>query len=283
MTSTSHKMKAAGIALAAYGIFSMADAIVKLQSESYPLAQVTFMIEALSALILFVHAAATGTIRNLYPREPGFTYFRALLLAVETALIYYAFSTIPLPEVYVLAFLVPVFVALISFLFLKERLSLTAAFGVALGFAGVVVALRPSAGCLQLGHFAAIASAFLFAITLVMVKRAHPHESNQALTLSPCLLLGASCLIHMLFTGEWRPLTLYSFLVFLAGSLAVVGASILLIRAFRLGEPSLVAPTQYSQILWGTLLSYMLFQTGLDIYTVAGAATIIVSGLLVLK
>jgi S-adenosylmethionine uptake transporter len=277
------KLKAALIGLASYATFTLADATVKLQSGAYPLAQVTLMLEISAALILLVVAAGSGRVKSVIPRQPVFTYLRALLLAIETAMIYYAFATIPMPEAYVLAFLSPIFVAVMSFLVFKERLTALAWAGVVLGFIGVIVALRPGAGGFMPGHLAAIGSSILFSITLLMVKKAHPDESNTALAFAPALLLAVGATAYLAYSGEWTPLTLPAAATFFAGGAAIVGGSMFLVRAFRLGEPSLVAPTQYSQIVWGTLISYLLFNTGIDAYTIAGAAIIIVSGLLVLK
>lgn len=282
-TVSAVKLKAALLGLASYGTFTLADATVKLQSSAYALAQVTLMLEISAAVILLAIAAASGRVKSVIPRQPGFTYLRALLLAIETALIYYAFATIPMPEAYVIAFMSPILVAVMSYLVFKERLTRIAWAGVVLGFIGVIVALRPGAGEFTAGHLAAIASACLFSVTLLMVKKAHPDESDTALAIAPALLLAIGAAAYLAYSGEWKPLTFAAAATFFAGGAAIVGGSMFLVRAFRLGEPSLVAPTQYSQIVWGTLISYLLFNTGIDAYTIAGAAIIIVSGLLVLK
>ena len=61
------------------------------------------------------------------------------------------------------------------------------------------------------------------------------------------------------------------------------GGHALLVRAFRVGEASVVAPFQYSQIIWGCLYGVLLFATPVELHTLAGAAIIILSGWLVLK
>ena len=85
-TVSAVKLKAALIGLASYGTFTLADATVKLQSGAYALAQVTLMLEISAAVILLAIAAASGRVKSVIPRQPGFTYLRALLLAIETAL-----------------------------------------------------------------------------------------------------------------------------------------------------------------------------------------------------
>jgi S-adenosylmethionine uptake transporter len=67
-----------------------------------------------------------------------------------------------------------------------------------------------------------------------------------------------------------------------AGTLGLAGHA-LLVRAFRLGEGSVVAPFQCRQIIWGCLYGVLLFAVPIDPYTITGAVIIIVAGWLVLK
>jgi S-adenosylmethionine uptake transporter len=274
---------AAVIALAAYAIFSGSDTIIKLLSTSVPLAEVTFLSSGLAASFMALQAILTGKATRLVPRFPAFTVTRAVILASETALIFYAFSRIPLTEAYVLAFLAPIFVALLAFIFLSERLSLLATLGVILGFVGVVIVLRPTSSPLELGHLAAIASAFLFAITLLMLKRAHLDESDLALAFTPLVILCFLALLVALWYDSIVALTWPSLAICLLGSFCMYVGNMLLVRAFRTGQPSVVAPFQYSQIFWGSLFSYLVFGVSVDVYTVVGAAVIVCSGFLVLR
>lgn len=69
----------------------------------------------------------------------------------------------------------------------------------------------------------------------------------------------------------------------IAAGAMMLGGHALLVRAFRVGEASVVAPFQYSQIIWGCLYGVLLFATPVEMHTLAGAAIIIFSGWLVLK
>lgn len=275
--------KAALIALASYAIFTGSDTIVKLLSAGLPLSQVTFISTGLAAIFIVLQAILTGKTTRLVPRFPVFTISRAVILAAETALIFYAFSQIPLTEAYVLAFLAPIFVALLAFLFLGERLSLLATLGVILGFVGVIIVLRPTSSPLEFGHFAAIGSAFLFAITLLMLKRAHLDESDLALAFMPLCILSLLALLTAFWFESFAAVSWSSLAIFLLGSFCMYAGNMLLVRAFRTGQPSVVAPFQYSQIFWGSLFSYLIFGATVDLYTIVGAAVIVCSGFLVLR
>lgn len=283
MHLNSDNIKAAAIATASYGIFVGSDTVVKLQSEGYPLSQTIFMVAGMACLFMALYCVVTGNPRRLIPIYPRFVIARGLILATNTAMFYYAVSLIPLADAYVIAFTGPIFVALLAFLFLGERLSRLATIGVVLGFVGVIIAMRPAGGTLGMGHAAAIGSAMLFSITLLMLRRVHHAESDLALAFVPLVIMAGVAFLIALFTGSIVPVTFDAFLVFALGGFCQFIANILLVRAFRLGTASVVAPFQYSQIFWGSLIGYLVFGATIDVYTVIGAAVIIGSGLLVLR
>lgn len=276
-------LRAALLVLLAFSAFSGTDALVKRLTESLPVPQVTAMITLVALLLVILAAAATGRAGALWPRHPGLAVLRAVLLAGDTLLIYYAFSALPLADAYVLAFLTPVLVALLAALFLHERLSRLAWLGVFAGFAGVIVALKPGETALTFGHAAALGSALLFALSLVLLRRAKAGESDLALVASVLVVLTLLSLATALAAGTFTAVTMgLSGLASLAGLLLFTG-HMLLVRAFRLGDASVVAPFQYSQILWGCLYGALFFGAPVESHTLAGAAIIILSGWLVLK
>ena len=279
----SSNLRAAGIVIAAFAVFSGTDALVKLLSADFRAPQVTFMITLCALFLVAGRAVFTRDVGALVPRQPGLALLRALLLAGDTLLIHYAFAALPLAEAYVLAFLTPILVAILAFAFLGERLSLVGWLGVLLGFAGVAVALRPGAVALNFGHAAAIGSALLFALSLVLLRKAKSNESDTALVATLLLVLTFSAFGVAMATGGFDPVTPHALaLAALAGVLLYAGHA-LLVRAFRIGDASVVAPFQYSQIVWGCLYGAMLFGAPVETYTIAGGIIIILSGWLVLK
>uniref|UniRef100_UPI003F497FD5 DMT family transporter n=1 Tax=Ensifer adhaerens TaxID=106592 RepID=UPI003F497FD5 len=279
----SSNRRGALLVLAAFFMFSATDAIVKIMAGTMPAPQVTFFVTIAALLLLLVHALATGRLRRLIPRQPSLAFWRALLLAFDTLLIHYAFAKLPLAEAYLIAFLTPILVAMLSFVFLKERLSRIGWAGVLIGFAGVVVALKPGVAPLNLGHLAAFGSAVLFALSLILLRRAKVTETDEALVASLLVVMTPVAFAVAAVSGEPAPLRLTDLGLSVAGGALMLGAHALLVRAFRDGEASVVAPFQYSQIIWGCFYGIFLFATPLELYTLLGAAIIILSGWLVLK
>lgn len=271
------------IAVMAFAVFSGTDALVKVLAIGVSAPQVTFMVTLIALVALIAYAAATGQLRLLLPRHPGLAFLRALFLATDTILIHYAFSVLPLADAYLLAFLTPLLVALMGFVLLGERLSTLAWIGVVVGFAGVAVALKPGLVVLNLGHLAALASAVFFALSLILLRRTKAQESDMALVASLLLVLTPVALAVAMTTGKVVPIDLTQMgLVILAG-LLLLGGHALLVRAFRVGEASVVSASQYSQIIWGCIYGFVLFAAPIELHTLLGAAMIAVSGWLVLQ
>lgn len=275
--------KGALIVLVAFFVFSATDAIVKIMAGTIPAPQVTFLITVAALILLLVHALVTGRVRRLIPRQPSLAFWRALLLALDTLLIHYAFARLPMAEAYLIAFLTPILVAMLSFVFLGERLSRIGWAGVLVGFAGVAVALKPGAAPLDLGHLAAFVSAVLFSLSLILLRRTKLAETDEALVASLLVVMTPVAFAVAAISGELAPLGLPDFGFAAAGGVLMIVGNALLVRAFRVGEASVVTPFQYSQIIWGCLYSLFLFSTPIEMHTLAGAAIIIFSSWLVLK
>lgn len=276
-------LRAILIVLLAFFIFSAADVSVKLLSEHVSVSQATFLITSAAFVMTLARGVIIGERRSLLPRYPAFALTRAALLAVDTLLIFYAFTRLSLSEAYMLAFLSPLLVAVLASLLLGERMSRLAWCGVILGFCGTVVALRPGIEPLNLGHAAAIASTLLFALSMVMLRRAKAAESDTALILTFMAMLAVLALATALIGGELLPLSGQDWVVVVVGGALMTGGHIGLVKAFRLGDASIVAPFQYSQIIWGCIYGLLVFGNPIEPWTLAGAAIIIISGLLVLK
>ncbi|WP_081162576.1 DMT family transporter [Ensifer aridi] len=276
-------VRAATLGFMAFAVFSGADVLVKLLAERFQVPQVTFMITIAALVLLSAYAGATGSIGSLLPRHPYLALMRALLLAVDTLLIHYAFSMLPLAEAYLLAFLTPLLVAILAFVLLGERLSPLAWSGVMIGFTGVAIALRPGIAPLNLGHAAAAASALAFALSLVLLRRAKTSESDLALVATLLVVLATAAFGASMIGRGLEAATATDLLAAGAAGLLLLGGHFLLVRAFRVGDASVVAPFQYSQIIWGGLYGALLFSAPIELHTIIGALVIVLSAWLVLK
>lgn len=276
-------LRAILVVLLSFSVFSGTDVMVKLMAAEVPVPQVTFLITAIALALSLAKGLLTGSARDLLPRFPALAVTRAVLLSVDTLLIYYAFARLPLSEAYMIAFTTPIMVAGLAALFLGERLSVLAWSGVLIGFAGVALALRPGVQPLNLGHAAAFGAALCFAFSLILLRRAKAAESDTALVVTLMTLLLVISGAVTLANGGFAPVSAHGWLLAVAGGVLLFGGHILLVRAFRMGDASVIAPFQYSQIIWGCLYGLLVFDTPVEPFTIAGAVIIIFSGWLVLR
>lgn len=282
MNSQTHNLRAASLAFIAFTAFSGADTIVKTLSARIGVYETTFFLSLFALVFLAGQSLMRGQGRQLLPVYPKLAFGRAVLLSMNTLLIYYAFASLPLAEAYVLGFLSPILVAVVAFIMVGERLSLRGWLGVVLGFAGVVWVLQPGAAPLSAGHVAALGSALFFAVAQVMLRRAKADESDRALVVAlmavQACLAGLLTLYYGVAALQWQDAALAA----LGGGL-IAFAQTMIVKAFRLGSAAVVAPVQYSQIFWGLFYGALLFNAPVEMHMLTGAAIILISGWLVLR
>lgn len=146
-----------------------------------------------------------------------------------------------------------------------------------MGLIGVLIVLRPGTQPLSLGHLAALIGAVGSSTAAVIVRKLGRSERPLVLIMWP--MLGNFVLTGASLGLEYRPMELPH--LALTGVIAALGltAGFLLIQAYRMSEAALVAPMQYSQILWATAYGWFLFGEALDTPTLVGATIIIASGI----
>jgi len=267
-------------ALAAFTIFSCADAGVKWLSATHSIFQIIFM----QSLFAFIPVAALvmreGGLKALRPRHPWLVAARALLLAIDMVFVFYAFSRLPLADAYTMLFTAPMLVTALSVPLLGEHVGWRRWSAVAVGFGGVLVVLRPGFAELNLGHVAALASSSFFALSLIVARRIGNSETGSTLLVSMMVAL-------LLISGPILPSVYVSSgatdLAMLAGLGLLMGLGHLgLIYALRLAPSAVVAPFHYTQIVWAVIFGLLLFGDRPTVWVIAGSIIIIASGLYIL-
>lgn len=273
-------VRGAAFALLGMGIYATHDVIIKHLGGIYPAFQNLFFASLLSLPMmtaLMLNDESGGTLR---PAHPAWLALRTACIVVAGVTNFYAFSVLPLAQVYVLLFMQPLLVTILSIPILGERVGAHRWGAVALGLIGVLIVLRPGQAHLGLGHLGAATGAVCGATASVILRRIGKDERTETLILWP--MLGNLLLTGALLTTDYRPMELNH--LAMTGIIAVLGliAGFLMILAYRSGEAGVVAPMQYSQILWATFYGWLIFGETLDLPTAIGAATIIASGIYII-
>ncbi|TXB68264.1 DMT family transporter [Paracoccus aurantiacus] len=259
------------------GVFATHDVIIKLLGAHYPSLQVLFFSSLLSFPLVSLILMQERTPGTLRPNRPGWVALRAVCAMGSGICAFYAFSVLPLAQVYAILFSTPLLITLLSIPILGERVGIHRWLAVALGLCGVMIVLRPGGQTLEFGHLAALLAALCSATAGVVTRKLGGSERPLVLLMWP--MLG-----NLLITGAglsiaYTPMQLPH--LAMAGMIAVLGLTggFLSIQAYRVGEAAIVAPMQYSQIIWATIYGWFIFGESLDRPTVIGAGVIISSGL----
>ncbi len=264
------------LALLAFGIYATHDALVKLLGSSYSPVQLIFFSVVFSfplAMFMMMRDAHPGT---LHPVHPWWIALRTAASVATGMTAFYAFSVLPLAQAYAILFAQPLIITILSIPVLGETVRIRRGLAVLVGLAGVFVVLRPGSTDMELGHAAALVAAMTGAVASIIVRRIGQDERPVVLLLYP--MIGNFVVMAMALPFVYRPMEVGD--LGLMGALSALGwmGGVVIIMAYKAGEAVIVAPMQYSQIIWATLYGTLFFNEQIDAPTALGAAIVIASG-----
>ncbi len=273
-----------GIAAIVCGMaaFSISDVFTKLVALTHPLGEV-FAVRGLFTVVLVGAAMGmTGDWRCLRLALGTGVLARSLLDAASSALYVAALLHLPMTDVSAVLLLSPVIVTLMAVLLFREEVDARRWLAVLLGFAGVLLIVRPAPASFNAWAIVALGAALASSFRDVLTRKLDPAIPTTVLTLaSMCALTLVG--VGLGSTGAWLPLSAYELLLLLGGA-AFFGLAIYFVAlAFRGGEISVVTPFRYTALLWAGVAGYVGFGESPDAWSLAGAALIVVSGLYVLR
>ncbi|BDW86795.1 MULTISPECIES: DMT family transporter [Roseicyclus] len=276
MTEGSSIVRGAMLALLAFGVYATHDVIIKALGGTYSPVQIVFFSVLFGFPLVTIILARDTSEANLVPKYPVWALLRTLAVVITGLTAFYAFTVLPLAQTYAILFAAPLLITIFAIPMLGEKVGIRRGLAVLVGLAGVMVVLRPGSEPLTLGHGAALLSAFTGAFAAVVMRKVGREERTVVLILYPMLgnfaIMGAA----LPFVYEPMPLIDMAGLAVIA-VLALIGMHFLIL-AYRAAPAVVVAPMQYSQILWATAYGLILFDETLDTYTAIGAGIIIASG-----
>jgi drug/metabolite transporter (DMT)-like permease len=269
-----------GLALLAFALFSSMDAMVKWLSAGYPVHQMLFFNALFSLLPVGLMTWRAGGLRQLWTDRVGLHLLRGACGMLAGFCGFSAYSMMPLADAYAIIFATPLLITVLSIPLLGETVGWRRWSAVLAGFVGVLIMLQPGSGSFDLAAAAALLAAFASALSIVLVRKLSMTETTASIAfyanVTVVLAMGAS----LPFDFVWPSL----------GDLALMGAAglaggtalMLLIAGYRRAQAAVVAPFQYSQMLWGVLLGFLLWNDVPAPSVVVGATIVVGSGLFIL-
>lgn len=268
--------------LVAVAVFALMDAGLKQLATQYPPFQVAALRGAASLPLVLAWALATTGVRPLLRVRWPLHLLRGVLGVAMMASFVYALRTLPLSTAYALFFIAPLLITALSVPFLGERVGPRRWTAIAVGLVGVLVLLRPTgAGLLSLAALAVLLAALMYATSAITVRVLARSDSTQAMMvwLMALMAFGAGALA----IPGWVPLRADDGWIILGIGVAGALGQYAITEAFRLGEASLIAPLEYTALVWGVLLDATVWGVLPDAVTWLGAAIIIASGVYLLR
>lgn len=255
--------------------FSLNDVLGKWLMATYSVSQVLVLrsIAALLILLPFILREEPGHL--LRPKRPRLQVLRVAAGTIEVACFYWAVSMMPLADTMAFWMATPIFVAVASAWFLRERLDRARFIAVLIGFAGVLLTLGATLDSGWLPTSIAIIGVCVYSLYLMTTRAL---RGTSAVVLATYQMMGALLFGLTMAPFTWVPLNWVD-----AGLLALLGvvgvvAHLAVTRSLALAPAPVVVPWQYAMILWGILFGWIFFAEIPTLTMLAGVAVIIAAG-----
>ncbi|APE45663.1 EamA family transporter (plasmid) [Sulfitobacter alexandrii] len=271
-----------GIALMCAGVASLSanDALAKLLVEDHAPLQILFMRNVIAlpfALALVLAIGGTGALRS---HRPAAHLVRGVLWIAATILFFTSFRYLELAEATALIFVAPLFITALSALFLGEVVGRRRWLAVIAGFVGVLIVIRPGTAAFQPVSLLPVLTALIYALLMLSARWVDSRESVWTMLL---YLTGTSAVLSALIVPFfWTPVRPENLWLFVAIALFGTAGMTMMTQAFRLAPAGIVAPLDYTGIVWATAFGWLIWREVPDAPAFIGAGVIICSGLFII-
>ena len=285
-----HLYKAIGLKIISALLFAVMSALVRLMGEVTPVGQLVFFRSLFAIVPVVIIYAYRGELRHaIYTKRPLGQLGRGLLSVCGMYSNFAALTRLPLADVTAIQFASPLITVGLAALILKERVRIYRWSAVFVGFIGVLIMLVPHldpahytslASAAAIGAMLAVLSAFINAGTVIQTRRLTRTETTPSIVFYfslICTIAGAATLPF-----AWHTPTLSELAILI--TLGILGglAHIFLTESYRFAAASVIAPFDYTSMLWALLLGYWMFGEVPTALVFVGAAIVTAAGLFVL-
>lgn len=270
----------AGILLMLLGdfMFALNDAMGKWLVTSFSVGQVLFIRSVGAFIILGPMLAKQGVGPLVRVERPELQVLRVVLATADTGLFYAAVAYLPLADVMTFYMAGPIYIAALSHFFLGEKVGWRRWLAIVLGFCGVVIALRPSTASLSWPSLFALLGSLSFAVTLILSRKL---RATNDTTLVTWQTLGALAVGGALAIADWRTPSAIDWSAMLLLGVVSCAAHLMITRALKLAPASMLAPLQYTLLLWAVVFGIVFFNDIPDTQILVGSAVIVFAGLFI--
>ncbi len=256
------------------------DAIAKLLTDRYTPIQIVFLRNLIAVPIIAAVILAVFGTADLRTRHLSLHAMRGALMTVGAWCYFTALIYLPLAEATALVFSAPIFITALSVPLLGEHVGWRRWGAVLLGFIGVLVIVRPGSAAFQLAALLPVGTALCYA--LFMISARWINRAERLWTMMLFAMLFPMIYAAPVALANWVPVQGSDLLLFVG--LAICGSLGLALigQAFRMAPAAIVAPFDYTALIWATGLGWLIWGDVPMLWTILGAAIIVASGIIII-
>ena len=275
------RLKGIAAMLVAVAAFACMDTLLKILTEHYPTMQVSAMRGYAALPFILLPMFISRRFSDLKPMRWKLHVVRGVLAVFVLGAFVYAIRVLSLADAYTIYLSAPLIITALSVPFLGERVGWHRWAAIIIGFCGVLVMLQPSASSvITLGALAALVSAIAYAVSAIMVRMLLKTDSNTSVVFWSLFIMTVISTVIALPT--WAPIRA-EHVGWIIGTGATGALAIYMLTiAFRSAPASVIAPFEYTALLWGVMIDWLVWDTLPTLRVYIGGGIVCASGLYVI-
>jgi len=277
-------LRAIGLVSIGFFFYSIGDTLFKNITNFYPPIQLMYMIGISSVTMLVTYGLIKGGRKAFWTKHPKIHMFRASCGTLNGIVNLIAFKTIQLDVFYAVVFTAPFWVAILGRVLLKDKIGFHRGGAILFGFIVLLFMVRPDGALFSIGALLTLIGTFLFAVSATSVRFLDKDENKIWFMLAgPLGSLVLLFPILFFIDGFVMPEPIH--IVFcIMGSVVFILGSFCTSKAFHsVSSSSIIAPFQYTQMIWGIMLGYLVFGDTPTQEVLIGSALLALSGLYLVR
>ena len=265
----------------AVALFSAMDAQLKLLAAHYPPLEVAFLRGVLSLPFVIVPVILRGRLERLKPVNVPLHLVRGVMSVVMLTSFVYAVRETSITATYSIFMCAPLLVAALSVPMLGEKVARAQWVAIGVGLAGVLLMLRPGGSQWStMGGVAAVIAVAMYALSVITLRRLAQTDTTESMVFSFALLLSVGA--GLLAIPGWEPLRASDWPMLFGVGLTGAMAQGFITNAFRHAPAAVIAPFEYTALIWGAALDLAIWHVLPSGVTLAGGSVVIGAGLYII-
>ncbi|MBI1778753.1 MAG: DMT family transporter [Proteobacteria bacterium] len=275
-----HAVRGIAVMVIGVGLFSIMDSLVKYLGGIYHPLEVVFFRGWVAFVPIVAVIMARGGFATIRTRKPGSHALRCVIGLGSTLLFFIALAGMPLADAIAISFAGPLFVTALSQPLLGEAVGRHRWGAVIVGFLGVILILRPGTNVIEPMAAVALAATVCYALSTIAIRRLSVSESDSAMVFYYNSAVTLAATITLPFV--WSPPSAWDLALLSCVGLLGGISGFFVTRAYRLAPAALVAPFEYTAMLWALVIGQLAFDETPGLGVLTGSAVVVASGLYIL-